>query len=157
MAPAPLGPMPHLNPFTEMGHRKPITINAFASSFKLPSYIRMARGGHGLPKVLPGPAMPCSSTPCGRATPETALQPFQEWPAPKGRSAAVFYPLGDPTPYAYGRLSTFEKLHPLFIGRRVWETWVRHESYPLINSLGNQNDGKRKFECKEKYSNKNFH
>jgi hypothetical protein len=27
----------------------------------------MARGGHGLPKVLPGPAMPYPSTPCGRA------------------------------------------------------------------------------------------
>ena len=37
----------------------------------------MARGGHGLPKVSPGPAMPDPSTPCGRATPETALRPFQ--------------------------------------------------------------------------------
>jgi hypothetical protein len=32
----------------------------------------MARGGHGLPKVLSGPAMPEPSMPCGRATPETA-------------------------------------------------------------------------------------
>jgi hypothetical protein len=30
----------------------------------------MARGGHGLPKVLPGPATPSL---CGRATPEMAL------------------------------------------------------------------------------------
>jgi hypothetical protein len=35
---------------------------------------RMARGGHGLPKVSLGPAMPYPSTPYGRATPETALQ-----------------------------------------------------------------------------------
>jgi hypothetical protein len=32
---------------------------------------RMARGGHGLPKVSLGPAMPHPSTPCERATPET--------------------------------------------------------------------------------------
>jgi hypothetical protein len=41
------------------------------------------RGGHGLPKVSLGPAMPTPSTPCGRDTPETAAG----W---------VFYP----TPYA---------------------------------------------------------
>jgi hypothetical protein len=39
---------------------------------------RKARGGYGLPKVSLGPTMPNPSTPCGRATPETALQPFQE-------------------------------------------------------------------------------
>jgi hypothetical protein len=33
---------------------------------------RMTRGGHGLPKVLPGSTMPHPSTPCGRVTPETA-------------------------------------------------------------------------------------
>jgi hypothetical protein len=33
----------------------------------------MARGGHGLPNVSLGPAMPYLSTPCGRATPETAV------------------------------------------------------------------------------------
>jgi hypothetical protein len=49
---------------------------------------RMARGGHGLPKVSLGPAMSYLSTPCGRATPETVLQ--------------VFYTFGYPTPYAYG-------------------------------------------------------
>jgi hypothetical protein len=42
---------------------------------------RMGRGGHGLPKVSPEPAMPDPSMPCGRATHETALWPFQEWPA----------------------------------------------------------------------------
>jgi hypothetical protein len=38
----------------------------------------MARGGRGLPKVSVGPAMPDPSTPCRRATSETALWPFQE-------------------------------------------------------------------------------
>jgi hypothetical protein len=47
---------------------------------------RMGRGGHRLPKVSHMPVMPDPSTPCGRATPETA----------------VFYPFGHPTPYAYG-------------------------------------------------------
>jgi hypothetical protein len=41
----------------------------------------MARGVRGLPKVSPGPAMPYPSMPCRRATPETALRPFQRWPA----------------------------------------------------------------------------
>ena len=36
----------------------------------------MTRGGHGLPKVSPGPALPYPSTPCRRATPERALWPF---------------------------------------------------------------------------------
>jgi hypothetical protein len=31
---------------------------------------RMARGGHGLPKVSSGPAMPDPSMPCGQATPD---------------------------------------------------------------------------------------
>jgi hypothetical protein len=34
--------------------------------------IRMERGGHGLPKVSPVPAMPYPSTPCGWVNPETA-------------------------------------------------------------------------------------
>jgi hypothetical protein len=42
---------------------------------------RLVRGGHGLPKVSPSFGMPNPSTPCGWATPETALQPFQGWPA----------------------------------------------------------------------------
>jgi hypothetical protein len=43
--------------------------------------LRMARGGHGLPKVLIGPAMPYPSTLCGFATPKTAFQAFQGWSA----------------------------------------------------------------------------
>jgi hypothetical protein len=52
---------------------------------------RRARGGQGLPKVSLGLAMPYPSMPCRRATPVTALRPFQ------GRLAAVFYLLGHPT------------------------------------------------------------
>jgi hypothetical protein len=52
---------------------------------------RMARGGHGLPKVSLGPAMPYPSTPCG-------------WPTYRAgglRLTSDFYPFGHPTPYAY--------------------------------------------------------
>jgi hypothetical protein len=41
---------------------------------------RMARGGHELPKVSPGLAMPNPSMPYGWATPKTVLQLFQDWP-----------------------------------------------------------------------------
>jgi hypothetical protein len=40
----------------------------------------MAWGGHGLPKVSPGPAIPYPSTPCGQTTPKTSLQLPQGWP-----------------------------------------------------------------------------
>jgi hypothetical protein len=49
----------------------------------MPVQARTGRGIHGLPKVLCGPAMPDPYTPCGRATPQTA----------------VFFPLGYPFPY----------------------------------------------------------
>jgi hypothetical protein len=45
-----------------------------------------SRGGHGLPIVSPGPAMPNPCMPCGWETPETALWPFQGWP-PTGQRA----------------------------------------------------------------------
>jgi hypothetical protein len=51
---------------------------------------RIARGGHGIPKVLLGPTMPYPSTLFGWATPETAFWAFQGWPA----LTAVFHPLG---------------------------------------------------------------
>jgi hypothetical protein len=57
----------------------------------------MAMGGHGLPKVLPGPAMPYPSTPCRQATPITALWPFQGWPAHRaGRLRPFSTPLDTP-------------------------------------------------------------
>jgi hypothetical protein len=55
----------------------------------------MARGGHGLPKVSFGSAMPYPSTPCGQNTPGVGrLQ--GGWPT------AVSYPFGHPMLYAYG-------------------------------------------------------
>jgi hypothetical protein len=60
----------------------------------------MARGGHEFPIVSLEPTMPDPSTPCGRATPETALWPLQGWPV-RGQTAAVFYPFGHPTSYTY--------------------------------------------------------
>jgi hypothetical protein len=67
----------------------------YISVHRVTEHGRIARGGHGFPKVSLGPAMPYPSTLCRQATPETTLQPFQGWPA------AIFYPLGHPTPYAY--------------------------------------------------------
>jgi hypothetical protein len=58
-----------------------------------PSPGRMARGGHGLPKVSLRLAMPYPSMPCGWAIPETAFQ--------AGQPLAVFYPFRHPTPYVY--------------------------------------------------------
>jgi hypothetical protein len=45
----------------------------------------MGRGIHRLSKVSPGPALPDPSTPCGQATPVTALWLFRGWPAHKAR------------------------------------------------------------------------
>jgi hypothetical protein len=51
----------------------------------------MARGGHKLPEVTLGPAIPYLFMPCGR---------FRDG-YPKGwQPGAVFYPLGHPMPYA---------------------------------------------------------
>jgi hypothetical protein len=44
-----------------------------------PHHGRMARGGHGLPKVSPGPTLPYSSMPCRQAIPRAALPPFWGW------------------------------------------------------------------------------
>jgi hypothetical protein len=58
---------------------------------------------YGLPKVSLGPVMLDPSIPCRRATPETALPPFQGWPARRvTRPGADFYPLDNLTLYAYG-------------------------------------------------------
>jgi hypothetical protein len=56
---------------------------------------RMARGGHGLPKSSPGLVMPNPSTPCGRATPETASWPLQGWPTHRVGSLRTSFALLD--------------------------------------------------------------
>jgi hypothetical protein len=53
--------------------------------YKTPRDLGVWQGVARLPKVLPRPAMPYPTTPCGRDTPETA----------------VLYPFGHPTPSAY--------------------------------------------------------
>jgi hypothetical protein len=68
---------------------------------------RMARGGQtgqGIHKVSPGPAMTDPSTPCGRATAETAVSKVAR--PQGGRPAAVFYAIGYQMPYAYASSST---------------------------------------------------
>jgi hypothetical protein len=75
----------------------------------------MARDGHGLPKVSPGLPYLTLLYPVGRPPLVHSCEPplewsgeargGQGWPAHRtgGRQpAAVFYPFGHPTPYAYG-------------------------------------------------------
>jgi hypothetical protein len=58
-------------------------------SFEDQRHGRMARGGHGLPKVSVGLAMPDPSTPCGRP-------------------AAICHPFGHPMPYVYDQKKIVE-------------------------------------------------
>jgi hypothetical protein len=56
----------------------------------------MARGGHGLPKVSPGPAMPYPSTPCGQPPLKQPHSRFRGCP-PCGQAACIhFLPLWTP-------------------------------------------------------------
>jgi hypothetical protein len=57
-----------------------------------PVYGRMARSGHGLPKVSPKSAMLHPSTLCRQVTPETAIR-LQGWLAPNAGGLQPF-----PTP-----------------------------------------------------------
>jgi hypothetical protein len=54
---------------------------------------RRSMGGHGLPKVSTGPAMPYPSPPCGRATPDTALRQFQGKPTHRAAACGHLLPL----------------------------------------------------------------
>jgi hypothetical protein len=58
----------------------------------------------GVPKVLPGPAMPDPSMPRRLVTPSGVARPQGR------RAAAVFHPFGHPTPnaYAFKFVSTFQ-------------------------------------------------
>jgi hypothetical protein len=85
----------------------------------------MEWGIYGLPKGSPGPAMPKPSTPCGGATPETALWPFQGWPARRGGlPAAAFYPLGYPTPYGPDEYKFVLKFRQFFISPQQKESYT---------------------------------
>jgi hypothetical protein len=60
----------------------------------------MARGGHGIPRVLLGPAMPDPSTPCRWPLLKRSYSRFRGGCQHGGRPAVVFYPFGHPAPYA---------------------------------------------------------
>jgi hypothetical protein len=60
----------------------------------------MARGGHAIPNVWLGPAMPYLSTSCGRPPLERPYGHFRDGRPQREQPAAILYPLGHPTPYA---------------------------------------------------------
>jgi hypothetical protein len=70
---------------------------------------RMAKGGHGLPKLSPGPAMPDHFMPCGRATPNMAVSRVARPQAE--RPAAIFTLLEIPRRMPMEILSTTVVLH----------------------------------------------
>jgi hypothetical protein len=72
----------------------------------------IVRGGHGLPKILPGPTMPIA-------------QPFYAlWVTrlPCRRPAAILYPLGHPSPYAYDEGRKFVSVE--FLSALTKQTYV---------------------------------
>jgi hypothetical protein len=82
---------------------------------------RMARCGHGLPKVSPGPAKPYPSMPWGRVTPETALLSFLGWPAHKaGGLRPSSTPLDTPR-----RTPLFKDTHPTSLAFAFGPIFVR--------------------------------
>jgi hypothetical protein len=107
-APLPLrrSPLPLARVQTSSSSRKDFRV-------KTNNHGRMARDGKGFFKVLPRPVMFYPSMPCWRATPETALQPFQGWPACRAGGLGPFStPLDIPchTPiYSYANNSTLDR------------------------------------------------
>jgi hypothetical protein len=61
--------------FLRLCYRNEVCNSSNATSVLCSSHWRMEKGGHGLPKVSPGPAIPDTSMPCRQAIPETALWP----------------------------------------------------------------------------------
>jgi hypothetical protein len=89
----------------------------FTPSPPLNPHGRRGRGGHGLPKVSPGPTMPNLSAPYGLATAETAVRQFQGWLAQR---AVGLQPSS--TPFDTKRLTA---LTPML----SWE----HEIFKIVN------------------------
>jgi hypothetical protein len=92
---------------------KAVEYGRASQSPEKPSNFPWARGGHGLPKISPEPAMPEPSTRCRRASPEMSVLGVAR--LQDRLPGAVFYPLGHPTPYARASflpfLSHFVPLH----------------------------------------------
>jgi hypothetical protein len=83
------------------------------------SHRRMARGGHGLPKVSPCPDMPYPSMPFRRDAPETALHPFQVWaPHRVGSLRLSSTPLDTPYHTHMERVKRQKKWHGKFLTYR---------------------------------------
>jgi hypothetical protein len=76
---------------------------------------RTARGGGGLLKLSLEPAMPNSSTPCRQATSETALWPFQGWPAHRVGSLRLSSALQ--IPHA---VHLCQERNRVLVGRKRW-------------------------------------
>jgi hypothetical protein len=94
------------------------------ASAKLRRHGRMARGGHGLPKVSPGLAMPNPSTLCRLATPETALRLFIGWPAHRAGSLQLSSTLLDtprrPLMFEGPSMTSSGTRESIFDGSRSW-------------------------------------
>jgi hypothetical protein len=94
---------------------------------KCKAHGRMARDCHGLPKVSPRLTMPYPSMPC----PETALWPFQGWPACRaGNLRPSSTPLDIPrrTPMA----KQIGRSLPFVLIPVIYKTWRPHR-FPLPN------------------------
>jgi hypothetical protein len=91
----------------------------------------MARGGHGLPKVLLGPGMPYPSTPCGQPSLKRPYGRFRGDHPQGRRPAAVFCPLG------YLTLSPLKTMHDFC--QSPWldaaASWVIGTRCPLSERL----------------------
>jgi hypothetical protein len=88
----------------------PVIIRCLSSLYPSPlpspdtgTHRRLTRGGHWLSKVSCRPIMLHRSTPCGQATTEMALRPFQEWPPARWVACGGLLTLWTPhdTLYAY--------------------------------------------------------
>jgi hypothetical protein len=97
---------------------------------------RKARGGHGLSKLSLGPAMPKSSTPRGRATPETAL-----WlcfrGSPPSEQAACGHLLPPWTPQAVRYAGERVRVRSVFYGgsRGPWLPTLSKILQGFVNAL----------------------
>jgi hypothetical protein len=103
---------------------------------------RMARGGHGLPKVSPGPAMPNPSTPCERETPETALRLFQGCPTHRVcglRPSSTFLDAPRRTPMVRGAMKNVPEIELPRRTVRLSRLLATASFFPLIYKLIRKN------------------
>jgi hypothetical protein len=86
-----------------------------------------AANDQGLPKVSLGPTMPYPSTPCRRPPLKRLHGHFGAGHLQGGRPAAVFYPLGYPTPYATAPTSpSSEAINSAKLAVTHWDPKAAH-------------------------------